>query len=236
MQNRYTGDVGDFGKLALLRALSPARRLGVAWYLCDGEGETSNDGKHTGYLAKPKRFRHLDPELFDCLDALVRAFRAGRPREVSALEHGDLLGGAVFHREIVPRARDERAVWFAGLVAKVDHCDLVFVDPDNGLEGASLSPKSVAWEELRALRRKGRTLIVYHHQTRYRGGAVKEAVYREEQLRDLAGARRVEAIRLRPGTPRFYFLIDADNGLSEGLRAFAQTWQHEAEHFPARGR
>ena len=31
MQNRYTGDIGDYVKLSILRALSPGYRLGVAW-------------------------------------------------------------------------------------------------------------------------------------------------------------------------------------------------------------
>ena len=59
MQNRYVGDIGDFGKYGLLRSLcgvseilnshhSP--RLGVVWYLYPDESHDS-DGKYTGYLA-----------------------------------------------------------------------------------------------------------------------------------------------------------------------------------------
>ena len=33
MQDRYTGDIGDFAKYGLLRALEAGHRLGVAWYL-----------------------------------------------------------------------------------------------------------------------------------------------------------------------------------------------------------
>ena len=33
MQNRYVGDIGDYLKLGILRALSPGYRLGVAWWL-----------------------------------------------------------------------------------------------------------------------------------------------------------------------------------------------------------
>lgn len=33
MQNRYTGDIGDYVKYALLRALIKGHRLDVAWYL-----------------------------------------------------------------------------------------------------------------------------------------------------------------------------------------------------------
>lgn len=38
MQNRYVGDVGDFGKYTLLNALaSSGLRLGVVWYLNEFE-------------------------------------------------------------------------------------------------------------------------------------------------------------------------------------------------------
>lgn len=54
MQNRYTGDVGDFGTYGLLRALAaPAgarpMRLGVVWHLVPDESHNA-DGKHVGYL------------------------------------------------------------------------------------------------------------------------------------------------------------------------------------------
>ena len=49
MQDRYVGDVGDFGKYGLLGSLcgkdeyGAALRLGVLWYRFDGK-DTSNDG------------------------------------------------------------------------------------------------------------------------------------------------------------------------------------------------
>ena len=73
MQNRYTGDVGDFGKYGLLRALclpegdrGPALRLGVVWYLTSDESH-NNDGRHIGYLEptpkNAKTLRVCDPSL-----------------------------------------------------------------------------------------------------------------------------------------------------------------------------
>ncbi len=57
MQDRYVGDVGDFGKYGLLRSLcrgdehGAALRLGVLWYRFDGDDSTAaNDGRHTDYL------------------------------------------------------------------------------------------------------------------------------------------------------------------------------------------
>ena len=75
VQDRYVGDIGDFVKLALLRALSPGRSLGVGWYLTPDEAHTS-DGRHTGYLHKPDRWRALDPELV----WLAHAHQPWRPR------------------------------------------------------------------------------------------------------------------------------------------------------------
>lgn len=70
MQNRYTGDIGDYVKLAILRALSPGYRLGVAWWLYPDENH-NQDGRHTGYLNHPESWRHLDPDLFDTLHQIV---------------------------------------------------------------------------------------------------------------------------------------------------------------------
>ena len=75
MQDRYTGDIGDYIKYALLRALSPGLKLGIAWYLYPDENHNS-DGKHVQYLQDPQRWRHLDPELFDALKQIVESNRS----------------------------------------------------------------------------------------------------------------------------------------------------------------
>lgn len=50
MQNRYTGDIGDYGKLGLLRVLrASGLTIGVNWYLRPDEGH-NDDGRHMGYL------------------------------------------------------------------------------------------------------------------------------------------------------------------------------------------
>ena len=40
MQDQYAGDIGDFVKYGLLRAISEGKCLGVAWYLCTDSGST----------------------------------------------------------------------------------------------------------------------------------------------------------------------------------------------------
>lgn len=63
MQNRYTGDIGDFGKLGLLRVLQESGlTIGVNWYLVPDENHNS-DGRHVQYLENAdycrKRFTKL---------------------------------------------------------------------------------------------------------------------------------------------------------------------------------
>ena len=93
MQNRYAGDVGDYVKLALLRALSPGRRIGVAWWLCP-DGGPAGDGRHTAYLEAPTVWRDLDPKLFDALRHIVTSGQ----RNVAALEQLQLGMGCCIHQ------------------------------------------------------------------------------------------------------------------------------------------
>ncbi|MBR3160975.1 MAG: hypothetical protein IKF14_17965 [Atopobiaceae bacterium] len=62
MLNRYTGDIGDYSKLGLLRALRSAGFLiGLNWYLTPDETHNS-DGRHVGYLGQDE-YRACDPGL-----------------------------------------------------------------------------------------------------------------------------------------------------------------------------
>lgn len=234
MQDRYSGDVGDFGKLALLRALAPGRRVGVCWYRTDGAGESNNDGRHLAYLERPERFRDLDAELFDAMLAFAAEFRAEAcQRCVASLEALGLLpAGTVYHGEICPRSSSSRQAWAARMVAAMEGADFLFLDPDNGLEAKELSPKSTAVAELQALRRPGRPLLLYHHQTRRPGGAAVEAAHVGQRLRD-AGFSSVDVVRLRPYSSRFYFLVDGDPTLRRRLGVFAEQWGRRAELFQA---
>lgn len=74
MKHQYVGDINDYRKYVLLRALSAggANRIGECWMLTPDDGGT--DGNKLGFLQQPDRFRHFDPELFDIL-----AHAAGEP-------------------------------------------------------------------------------------------------------------------------------------------------------------
>src|SRR6266480_3937395 len=105
MQNRYVGDLGDFAKYGLLRALSrslknaraPALTVGVVWYLVPDES-ANGDGSRIGYLSLPPHraafFRDCDPVLFDTMQRLVSAGQ----RNVQSVSSARVLPrGTVFY-------------------------------------------------------------------------------------------------------------------------------------------
>ena len=238
MQNRYAGDIGDFVKLALLRALSPGFKLGVAWWLYPDEAH-NDDGKHTSYLNHAKIWRHLDAELFDALREIVQTGQ----RSVASLEQAGLLADAVLAsrpvpQEVVTAARSTaRAAWFDLTLNVLAAANLVFVDPDNGLEPASFSPtqakagKSIALEELTALSAPGRCLVVYHHQTRRKGGHLAEIEHWGSRLRQ-AGFATVDALRASRGSARVFFVLDAPSVIRERAHQFAHRWHGHVSWHP----
>src|SRR5687768_1862994 len=99
MQDRYSFDVGDFGKFGLLRALLQAatvRTLGVIWYYSSVPSR-ADDGRHLGYLQLTRpvisksadRFRQCDPGLFDLFRGQLRE---NAERSVAVLESVGLFG------------------------------------------------------------------------------------------------------------------------------------------------
>ena len=236
MQDRYAGDVGDFGKFALLRALCGGRSLGVCWYRTDAAEEKNNDGRHLDYLRKSDRFEYLDPEVFNGLKRFVESFRVDpRRRSVAHLEKLGLLPDrARFHKALCPTGAansDQRRAWATGMTEAMDGAQLIFLDPDNGLETASPNHKSVLFSELKSLRSPSRALLFYQHQTRRKGGARSEFNHTRSRLERHTDNRDVVAVRLRPYSSRFYFLLDADKALRDRLKAFADHWSSECEAF-----
>ena len=172
MKNQYACDVGDYGKLGLLRHLAKnGIKIGVNWYLTEDDG--SNDGKHIGYLDKPA-FRKCDPELFDELKDIVDR----DDRSVQAIEAKDLIPGADYYSYVLkcsgetPSQRTiERRLWFNNSKLMLSNAELVFADPDNGMRsgmtaGAKDSEKFVLPDEISELYYAGKNIVYYCHKGR----------------------------------------------------------------------
>ena len=230
MQDRYTGDVGDYGKYGLLRQLCGLRdddaeqpRLGVVWYRPEPEtvkSDPANDGKHIAYLCPEQeaRFRPCDSTLYEALREIVES----GDRQVKRVEQSGVLGAdALFYDTYIPGPapgvwREARAVprrgWTEGARRAVEGCDLVFLDPDNGLEPKSASIRSARatkyayLEEVAPLVARGQSVVIYHHLSR-NGMHANQIAHWLERLRSEFNPADIFALRYRRGTARAFFVL-----------------------------
>lgn len=190
MQNRYVGDVGDFGKYGLLRRLCMPKegvegtglRLGVAWYLVPDEVHNA-DGKIVGYLnptrTNLRNYRTCDPKLYDALATIIR----DQDRSVFRVQtDGILPANTYFYSEILSfagmpsigqavktRCLGHRQDWLNGALDATRDSEIVFLGPDNGLEIRSMArhrnkgPKHAFYDEISPFIQRGQSVIVIHH-------------------------------------------------------------------------
>lgn len=230
MKNQYFGDINDYRKYGLLRALQSTgdARLLVAWMLTPDDG--GRDGGFRSYLKDPHTWRKYDPALFDRLSHLLRS--ASQP-SVSMIERSGLLPRAQYHAAVVPDGRLEREAWRHDLLRKASGVDLVFLDPDNGIEvpskpvGCKGSSKYVTWREVEELWKAGCSLLIYQHFPREKREAFARRLLCE--LRARTGACFSEAFR----TPHVLFLLVAqDRHVEQVTRAvdlLSERWSGQID-------
>lgn len=163
MKDQYVGDLNDFAKYQLLRICAVLfDQITVAWMLTKNDGRT--DGGRTGYLQQ-RGFRDADPELFDQLRTLV----ARGERNVAAVQTAKFLPGCSFEPEPVPLSHVDRSAYFERLARQAAEDTLIFFDPDNGLEVASVAKhrrgaeKFLFWDEVQMIRDTGASVMIYQH-------------------------------------------------------------------------
>jgi hypothetical protein len=217
MQEAWVGNVGDFGKFALLRHLVDGRRLAICWYLTKEKRRGRQHDKHFYYLKRPGDFRHLAPEVFDALKKIVDDGQSAS--RLTALETSGLVAAMQFHGTDVPERRSQRETWAQELADSVSAADLVYLDPDNGIQGKRLTPKHVALQEIAALRQDGRVLVIGQRQA----GRQLQAKFLVDRMRSV-GCRRVELIRFRLVSSRFYVVADHEDDISERIASFSRKW------------
>ena len=238
MQDRYVGDVGDFAKYALLRHLisKPVHlgiRLGIVWCLFPNETH-NNDGRHTSYLRKAE-FKALDDPLLVALHKIV----ASGNRSVSALSAGRLFPDHTVFYDATAAAsssnkgrRDRlhhRAGWLDRALSVTEKCDLVFLDPDNGVEVSSIpkhhknAGKYIYWDDLAPFWRRGQALLVYHHLNRTRPAARQVSDLRAQFQTQLEGASALPLV-FRRGSCRVFWLVYRSSAIGAELERRARAF------------
>lgn len=187
MKNQYVADINDFRKYGLIRALLSRNslRCGVFWMLTDRDA--SNDGEIVQYLGDKKN-EALDPELFQKLWHLVHTFK---DRTVVRIQQEIILPRAKYFEDLVPDVTALRSDFFYNGLRHLASSDLIFFDPDNGLEvkskrrGNKNSCKYLYLDEVESSFQRGHSLLIYQHFPRI--ARVEYIQGRINQLRDRLG-------------------------------------------------
>ena len=212
MQNRYVGDVGDFGKYGLLRWLCGIReptasdghrqlRLGVIWYL--NKNGTNNEGE----IEPPIELSDCDQDLF------ARLQRIRRTRSIKRVRKGGILPGSDFYEQCVAPgsgrpAEPFRKNWLYGALAKTPEDELIFLDPDKGIASENQEEKHskehTFMNELWPFIKRGQSLVIYQHAAH----ADREMLimYLTLRLQRELGLTWVRTLRFHHGD-RFFFIV-----------------------------
>lgn len=125
-----------------------------------------NDGKFTRYLSQPNQWKKYDPELFDFLHQTVLVENR---REIRVLESTSIIPNAKYHATLLRDSVAERSMYFDEMLKRFAESDLIFFDPDNGLEvrsvpqGRPKSSKYLYYDEVANVFRRGYSLLIYQH-------------------------------------------------------------------------
>lgn len=171
MQDRYVGDIGDYCKLGLLRSLTESGlTLSINWYKTEPDAYRpikQNEGKFTEYVMIDEYkdcYSHYDKDLHRELKRLID----NKNRKIESI--GTSIIKAKFYNDRV-LSNQHREAWHHKALKKLSGTDVVFLDPDNGIEtekmmGKGPSQKHVRWSEIEEYYKGGQSVIIYQHKYR----------------------------------------------------------------------
>lgn len=227
MKDQYAGDVGDYTKLGILRGLEKAGfSIGLNWYLTPDEPEhskTFTDGKHTKFLK------------YDCdtpdknLHCALKQIVESKNRSVAMLERAKLLENTLFWNKMLEaKSRDK---WHLEALKKLGKQDVIFLDPDNGLEVKSTNPyskngnKYITYKEAADYYVKGATVIIYNHRDRKPESEYLKRFYHFKDMEETKNAKMFYLRASRYSVRDYLFLAQERHfsGLERAIDNFLAT-------------
>ncbi len=227
MRDDFVGDIGDFGKYALLTALAGSDfTLHVNWYF------NNQRGRAFQYLHQEKKYGACSPKLYSALQDMAKDIPS-RLKEIEArriLPEKTLFFAEPLDVLAALEPQDQHRIkWHLKALEEAKEADIVFLDPDNGLESEAnarnlklVSKYSVATAEIRDYVARDKALVIYHHF--HRNGSHPKQI--QELLKRVSLDTDVEAWGIRFGavSPRVYIVIPTARHhvkLKERLLSFA---------------
>jgi len=152
MQNKYFGDKHDFYKYFLLNHISKYYSLGIHW--CLVPDENSNDGNKI----ITNKEKDLDANLFCLLkESGNKDIKKIKPYFSNKIKYFDTVLQDYFLNSIYQKDAFD----------KLSKQDIIFFDPDNGLEVSSTNNKNkfkyLSYDVVGKFWENGNSMIIYQH-------------------------------------------------------------------------
>ena len=220
MKNQYTGDIGDYTKLGILRGLEKVGfSIGLNWYITPDEpkhSKTFTDGKHTKFLEYDCDTPDID------LFCALQKIGLSQNRSVARLERAKLFENTLFWNKILEgKSRDK---WHLEAFKKLGKQDVIFLDPDNGLEVKSTNPyskngnKYTTYKEAADYYGQGATVIIYNHRDRKPENEYLKRFYRFIDMEETKNAKMFY-LRASRYSVRDYLFLAQERHFSDLERA-----------------
>jgi hypothetical protein len=164
MKNQYFGDFGDYQKFSLLKTLRDEGNFKITVHWMKTADDGGSDGKHVTYLKDIESWQKFDKDIFD----FIRKHISNKRRDLSLYEKSTHALGIQFLNDHIEDlgARNK----LLDKIREDKKSDLIFFDPDNGIEVKSISVKSlhkyVTWEDIRVAFESGKSVLIYQHFSR----------------------------------------------------------------------
>jgi hypothetical protein len=159
MQEKYFGDIHDFYKYYFLREVSKDYSLGVHWCL-----NPMKDKKNDGNKLLTNKELKKDEKLFKLL-------KQYRHKSVKYIESYFPKNTKYYDQKLENYYKD--FIYEENAIDKLKNQDIIFFDPDNGIEVPSMKNnekyKFVTFRLLVRFWDLGKSLIIYQHEGRNKG-------------------------------------------------------------------
>lgn len=200
MQNKYFGDIHDFYKYLLLKEITKDYKLGIHWCLKPDEMD-----KKDGEKLLTDKEKRLDPFLYD----ILTKYKSQNVMKIDAYfskNHSHKVKYfSMLHEDPTNSLHYENMAFEA-----LRTCEIIFFDPDNGIEVASINNKNkykyISYNLLKKFWEYGKSLIIYQHNDRIPNSLDNKV----EKLYDLLGQKPNINI-IKKGHVNFIILINSDH-------------------------
>ena len=197
MKNKYFGDVHDFHKYGLLQFLQGGKSAGWSWSICVNWMRTEFEPKKGNKDGGKRNYDNLKDYAPDIFEKLKPYNHPHAKRDVAEFPKLDILSRKTkFYTDCVPDAdyetkhnikiREARKRWFDDFTDEATGYDLVFFDPDNGIEvksmnyGTKYSYKYIYSKEIAKVYNRGQNVLIYQHIPPFQPRSWKDPRSREQ--------------------------------------------------------